>query len=167
MISIIVAMADNRVIGIGNRLPWHLPGDLKWFRQNTLGKPVIMGRKTFESIGRPLPDRTNIIVTRDRDYHQAGCLVAHSIDEALNACREAAEVMIMGGASFYEQLLPRADRLYLTQVHAEVPGDAWFPDIDWTQWRETWREDHGGDDKNPYPYSLVRYERIRPTTSAS
>jgi len=159
-ISLIAAMTDDRVIGIENRLPWKLPADMKWFRQHTLGKPIVMGRKTFESFGaKPLPERMNIVITRDRDYRAEGAVVVHDIDEALAAAGDAEEVMIIGGASFYEQMLPRADRLYLTFVHADVEGDAWFPEFDRCQWREVFREDHEADEKNPYAYSFVILER--------
>jgi dihydrofolate reductase len=162
MISLIAAMADNGVIGIENRLPWKLPADMKWFRRHTLGKPVVMGRKTFESFGgRTLPDRLNIIVTSDRSYQVSGAIVVHSIDEALSAAGEVAEVMIIGGASFYEQMLPRADRFYLTLVHAEVEGDAWFPEFDRSEWQEVDRHDFDADEKNDYPYSFTVLERKR------
>jgi len=159
-ISMIAAMTDARVIGIENRLPWKLPNDMKWFRQHTLGKPIIMGRKTFESFGsKPLPDRTNIIITRDESYHANGSVVVHSIEEALQAAGEVNEVMIIGGASFYEQMLPRADRLYLTFVHADVQGDAWFPEIDFSQWQEVEHIDNEADEKNPLAHSFVILER--------
>jgi len=159
IISIIVAMADNRVIGIENRLPWRLPADMKWFRQHTMGKPVLMGRKTFDSIGKPLPNRRNIIITRDANLMIEGCEVANSVEAALANCSEAPEVMIIGGASFYEQMLPRADRLYLTLVHAEVKGDAHFPAIDLSEWREVERSDHSADTANSFNYSFVILER--------
>ncbi|HID50271.1 MAG TPA: type 3 dihydrofolate reductase [Chromatiales bacterium] len=159
-ISLIAALTDDRVIGIENRLPWKLPNDMKWFRQHTLGKPIIMGRKTFESFGaRPLPDRVNIIVTRDPGYQAAGCIVVHSIDEALQAAGEAGEVMIIGGASFYEQMLPRADRLYLTFVHADIEGDAWFPEFDPADWQEVERIDNPADAGNSLAHSFVILER--------
>lgn len=159
VISTIVAMAENRVIGIENRLPWHLPGDMKWFRRHTLGKPIVMGRKTFESLGRPLPERTNIVVTGDANYQAPGAVVVCSIDAALAAAGDVPEVMIIGGESFYRQLLPRSDRLYLTLVHAAVEGDAWFPEFDWKQWREVERSDFDADDKNPYAYSFLILQR--------
>ena len=160
IISMIAALTDDRVIGIENRLPWKLPNDMKWFRQHTLGKPIIMGRKTFESFGaKPLPGRTNIIVTRDPGYQAEGCRVVHSIDEALAAAGDAEEVMIIGGASFYAQMLPRADRLYLTWVHTRVEGDAWFPELDLSEWREIEHSDHAADEKNPIAHSFVILER--------
>lgn len=154
-------MTDEQVIGVDNRLPWRLPADMKWFRRHTLGKPIIMGRKTFESFGgKPLPERPNIVITRDADYQAPGAVVVHSIDAALQAAGAVDEVMIIGGASFYEQMLPRAQRLYLTFVHASIAGDAWFPDIDLAQWREVERHDRSADDKNPHAHSFCIYDRI-------
>jgi len=159
-ISLIWAMADDRVIGIENRLPWRLPADMKWFREQTMGKPILMGRKTFESFGgKALPGRTNIIVTRDPDYRAEGAVVAHSAAEALAAAGDAGEVMVIGGASFYEQMLPRADRLYMTLVHGKFDGDAWFPAFDEREWQEVRRMDYAPDAKNVYPYSFVVMER--------
>jgi dihydrofolate reductase len=160
IISIIAAMADNGVIGIENRLPWNLPADMKWFRKQTMGKPVLMGRKTFESIGKPLPNRRNIVVTRDTSLVIEGCDVVGSVDEALHVCASEAEVMIIGGASFYEQMLPRADRLYLTLVHAELEGDAWFPEINFSQWKELERIDQDADEANAFPCSFVILDRV-------
>ncbi len=160
IISLIWAMADNRVIGIENRLPWKLPADMQWFRRHTLGKPIVMGRKTFASFGsRALPDRTNIVITRDEDYHAEDIVVVHSIDEALQAAGDAEEVMVIGGASFYEQMLPRADRLYMTLVHGEFTGDAWFPQFDLAPWHETLREEHAADENNAYACSFLVMER--------
>jgi dihydrofolate reductase len=161
IISLIAAMGNDRVIGIENRLPWRLPADMKHFRALTMGKPVLMGRKTFESIGKPLPGRTNIVVTQDRHFLPQGVRVAHSIAEALTLAENADEVMVIGGASFYAQLLPRAQRLYLTQIHHDFAGDAFFPAWKAQEWREIQRDDHGPDDDNPYPYSFVRLERRR------
>jgi dihydrofolate reductase len=159
-ISMIAAMTDDRVIGIENRLPWKLPNDMKWFRQHTLGKPIIMGRKTFESFGaKPLPDRTNIIITHDITYQAKDSIVVHSIEEALQAAGEVNEVMIIGGASFYEQMLPRTDRLYLTYVHAKIEGDAWFPEIDFSEWQEVQRIDCEPDEKNALAHSFVILDR--------
>lgn len=159
-ISLIWAMADNRVIGIENRLPWKLPADMKWFRQHTLGKPIVMGRKTFESFGgKPLPERKNIIITHDQDYSAEGITVVHSIDEALAAAGDVDEVMIIGGMSFYEQMLPRADRLYMTLIHHEFEGDAWFPEFDLSPWIEVERQDHQPDENNQYAYSFITLAR--------
>lgn len=161
-IALIAAMTDERVIGVENRLPWRLPADMRWFRRHTLGKPIIMGRKTFESLGcRPLPERRNIVVTHDRAFRAEGIVIAHSIEEALAEAADCAEAMIIGGASFYAQLLPRADRLYLTWVHAPIRGDAWFPAFDPAQWHEVLREAHPADDKNPHACSFVVLERMR------
>lgn len=159
-IAIVVAMAENRVIGRDNRLPWHLPADLRHFRQVTVGKPVLMGRKTHESIGRPLPERTNIVVTRDRSYQAPGCVVVHSIESAIRAAGGHEEVMVIGGTDFYRQLLPKADRIYLTLVHAAFEGDARFPDLDEREWREVERVDCVPDEKNSWPYSFIRLERV-------
>ncbi len=149
-ISLIVAMTDDRVIGVENRLPWQLPADMQWFRRHTLGKPVVMGRKTYESIGKPLPERTNIVVTGDPAYRAPGCRVVHSIDEAIAAADGANELMVIGGASFYEQMLPRADRLYLTVVHADIAGDAWFPPVEAADWQEVERQERAADERNAY-----------------
>ena len=159
IISIIAGMDKNRLIGQGNRLPWRLPADMKHFRRYTLGKPVLMGRKTFESIGKPLPNRTNIILTHDLDYRAEGCVVTHSIEEALDRVSGCEEVMIIGGASIYELFLPRADRLYLTHVHDCFDGDIYFPPFDITDWQEVKRVDCQPDGKNPHPYSFLFLHR--------
>lgn len=162
MISLIWAMDDNRLIGVENRLPWKLPADMKWFRRHTLGKPIIMGRKTFDSFGaRPLPERTNIIVTRDKSYQAEGAVVVYSIEDAIQAAGDAEEVMIIGGASFYQQMLSRADRLYITQVHGDFKGDAWFPEFDMNSWQELTREEHPVDEKNAYACSFLSFERAQ------
>jgi dihydrofolate reductase len=158
-LSIVVAMAQNRVIGVNNTLPWRLPNDLKRFRRITTGHPIIMGRKNFESIGKPLPDRTNIVVTRDRHYTAAGCIVVHSLAQALAAARPATDVFVIGGAQIYEQALPAAKRMHLTLVHADVAGDTRFPELDWNVWRIVEREDHGVDDRHAYAYSFLTMER--------
>ena len=129
-ISLLAALARNRVIGADNRLPWHLPEDLRRFKALTLGHPVIMGRKTYASIGRPLPGRTNIVVTRDPGYAAPGCIVVHTLDEAIAAGADAAEIFVIGGAEIYALALARADRLHLTEIDAEFPGDARFPEFD-------------------------------------
>ena len=159
IISIIAGMDKNRLIGQGNRLPWRLPADMKHFRQHTLGKPVLMGRRTFESIGKPLPKRTNIILTRDHNYRADGCIVTHSIEEALKAASGCEEIMIIGGASIYELFLQRADRLYLTYVHACFEGDVYFPAFDIADWQEVKRVDCQPDEKNPHPYSFIFLHR--------
>jgi len=153
-------MTDDRVIGINNTLPWRLPADMKWFRQHTLGKPVIMGRATFESLGKkPLPDRHNIVISKQTDYQAENVTIVSSIDDAIAAANHATEIMIIGGASLYSQTLDKADKLYVTLVHAQIEGDAWFPEIDFSVWQEIERHDHDSDEKNPYPYSFIIMER--------
>ena len=159
ILTIIVAMARNRVIGHNNTLPWRLPADLQHFRRITLGKPVVMGRKTHESIGRPLPDRDNIVVSTDRNYHANGCRVMHSIEETLASLRGIPEIMVIGGASLYRETLACAGRIYLTLVHADIAGDTWFPELDACQWRQISREDFPADERNNYAYSFIHFER--------
>jgi len=158
-LAIIVATDENGLIGRDNDLPWKLSADLQYFRKVTMGKPIIMGRKTHESIGRPLPGRLNIIITSDKNYSAEGCTVVDSIDAALQACGEVEEAMVMGGASLYKQFLSQADRLYLTQVHASLEGDTWFPDWHKPDWQQISREDHLADDKNEFNYSFLVFER--------
>lgn len=164
-VSMIVAMAENRVIGRNNQLPWYLPEDLKYFKSVTIGKPIVMGRKTYESIGRPLPGRTNIVVTRNPDFKAEGIKVVSSIGEAIKLADSIAtidgseELMVIGGAQLYADILPSVDRLYLTEVHAEVEGDAYFPEVDLTQWHEIGRESFQAQGPNPYDYSFVVLER--------
>jgi dihydrofolate reductase len=159
VLALVVAMDRQGVIGKGGTLPWRLPADLKHFRAITWGKPLVMGRKTHESIGRPLPGRKNIVVSRDPGYSSPGCSVVHSIEQALAHTQSAAEVMIIGGAALYAETLPRAQRIYLTEVHAEFDGDVHFPAYDRTAWRERERVDRPADAVNLYPYSFVLLER--------
>lgn len=159
IVSIIAAMDRNRLIGNKNQLPWHLPADLAHFKQVTMGKPVIMGRKTYESIGRPLPGRTNIVLTRSSDFHPEGVLVATGLEQALDLAAGAEEVMIIGGGSIYELALPLAGRLYLTYVENSYQGDAWFPDFDQTLWQMISSEEHRADGKNSSDYRFVTYQR--------
>lgn len=154
-ISLVAAMGFNRVIGKDNAMPWRLPADLRHFKEVTMGKPVIMGRKTFESIGRALPGRYNIVVTRDMGYKAQGATVVHSSGEALAAAGEVDEVMIIGGQSLYEEFLPRAETLYLTLVEAQVQGDTFFPEYSHADWEELSREAHDADARNPYPFTFV------------
>jgi dihydrofolate reductase len=166
VVSLIWAMADNRVIGIENRLPWKLPADMQWFRKNTLGKPIIMGRLTFESFGaKALPGRRNIIISRDTDYsageNSDDIEIYNSLEAALEVAKGVEEVMIIGGMSLYKQALPLADRLYMTLIHADLEGDAWFPEFDTRQWREATRLDHKADEKNNHPYSFVVLNRSK------
>ena len=161
IVSIIVAKSENNVIGVNNELPFRLSNDLKNFKESTMSKPIIMGRKTHESIGRPLTGRDNIILTRTQGYLIEGCRVFNSLEQALNALNSegAPEVMIIGGANIYEQALPFATRIFLTQVHAEIDGDTFFPEIDLNHWEEVDREDHKKDAKNEYDYSFIVLEK--------
>ncbi|NWF36699.1 type 3 dihydrofolate reductase [Mariprofundus sp. KV] len=160
MISLIWGMDRNRLIGKENGLPWRLPADMAWFKKSTMGKPILMGRKTYESIGRPLPGRTNLILTRQSDLNIEGCTVIHSIDEALAEVADADEIMVMGGAEIYALLLDQADRLYITEIDGSFEGDAWFPEFDLSLWRETSREEYLPDEKNLYAYAFITMERI-------
>ena len=161
----IVAQAQNRVIGRQNKLPWYLPGDLKYFKQVTMGKPVIMGRKTYESIGKPLPGRLNIVITRDVAYQLDSAKVVNSLADAIELADSQAyidgaeEAMVIGGEQIYAQALPLIERLYVTQVHAEVEGDAFFPELVLSEWAELGREDFKAEGPNPYDYSFVVYQR--------
>ncbi len=154
-ISIIAALGKNNVIGVDNGLPWDLPADMNHFRKMTLNKPVIMGQKTFESIGKPLPDRKNIILTLDKDFRSEGCLLAYSIEEALSLVENVDEVMIIGGASIYKQFLSLADRMYLTFIDGDFEGKVFFPEFDMNEWEEVSREDHETDEINHYKYSFI------------
>ncbi|MDT8428697.1 MAG: dihydrofolate reductase [Pseudomonadales bacterium] len=164
-VALIWAMADNGCIGNKNGLPWHLPGDLRYFKQVTMGKPIIMGRKTWDSIGRPLPGRKNIIISRDPAFQLEGARVVHSLEEAFRVaaafCQQenCAETVVMGGAEIYRLALPWADRLYLTRVHATVEGDVFFPELDLSAWQEIKREDHRASAQNPYDYSFCVLEK--------
>ena len=159
IISLIVAMDRRGVIGAGGALPWRLSDDLRHFKAITMGKPLIMGRKTHESIARPLPGRQNIVLTRQRGYKAQGCTVVHDVEDALAAGAGFEEVMVMGGAALYEQFLPRAARIYLTRVEAEVDGDTWFPPFDASAWNEIERRDHPADERNEHPYSFRVLEK--------
>ncbi len=160
MVSLIWAMSDDRVIGKDNRLPWRLPEDMRWFRRHTLGKPVVMGRRTFESFGaNPLPERRNIVLTRERGYRAAGAQVVHSVEEALTAAEPAAEVMVIGGEELYRQMLPRARRLYMTLVHGSFEGDTLFPEFDRSKWREVEGREFDADERNRWPYGFYILER--------
>ncbi|MBF7954258.1 type 3 dihydrofolate reductase [Rahnella victoriana] len=158
MISLIAALATDRVIGMENAMPWHLPGDLAWFKRNTLNKPVIMGRKTFESIGRPLPGRLNIVISSNPGEHDSVTWVT-SVDAALAAAGDVEEVMVMGGGRVYEQLLPKANRLYLTHIDAEVEGDTHFPDYEPDDWESTFSEFHDADEQNSHGYCFEILDR--------
>mgnify|MGYP003385870985 CR=1 FL=1 len=160
MISMIVAMADNRAIGKDNELLWHLPKDFQHFKSVTMGKPIIMGRKTFESIGKPLPGRKNIVITRNNDFAAEGVVVVHSIDAALQESKEFDDVMIIGGASFYQQMLPKVSTLYVTVVHGQFEADAFFPELKSKDWEIIENIKHEVDEKHAYPFSFITYRRI-------
>ena len=164
-ISIIAAMDENRLIGNGPHIPWQMPADLRHFREMTIGKPVVMGRKTFETLKRPLAKRRNIVLTRNRDYTAPkGCIVANSVADVLKTAETlsengASELMICGGAPIYAAFLPHASRLYLTQIHATFEGDVYFPEFDMSEWKEMKRTNCEADEKNPYPYSFLFLEK--------
>lgn len=155
--SIIVAMAKNRTIGINNTLPWRCPEDLRHFKSLTMGHHIIMGRKTYDSIGKPLPGRTTVIVTRNRELKIDGCLIAHSLQEAIAACARDEEIFIVGGAELYAQALPLADTLYITEIQRDVEGDAHFPEFSRTQWQEVAREKHSQQSPQQLDYDFVIY----------
>lgn len=162
LISAIVAMAENRVIGKNNQLLWHLPADFKHFKATTTGHPILMGRKTYESIGKPLPNRTNIIITRKKEWTAPGCIIVASINDAI---KEAAnidqqEIFIIGGAEIFQQALSLIQRIYLTIVHYVFDGDTYFPELDKKEWKEVIHETHSADQQNPYSYSFLVLERV-------
>lgn len=165
MISIVVAYANNRVIGIGNELPWYLPADLKHFRELTTGHTVIMGRKTFDSIvtrnGKALPNRVSIVLSRDPNYSFDGAKVVSDLGTALSEIGTDQEIFIIGGAEIFLQALPFTDKLYVTEIDADIEGDIYFPKFNRDEWRETSRVAQKADDKNPYDYGFVTYERIK------
>lgn len=158
-VSVIVAMARNRVIGRDNRLPWHLPADLRRFKALTMGHHIVMGRKTWESIGRLLPGRTMVIVTRDPDFQVAGATMAASLDEALDVCRDDPEVFVIGGEQIFRLALPIADRLYLTTIEADIEGDTYLPEFDRGLWRTLCRESHATAEGHPVPWTFEILER--------
>jgi dihydrofolate reductase len=168
-LSIIVAIANNNAIGKDNQLLWHLPEDLQYFKRTTMGKPIVMGRKTFESIGRPLPGRLNIVITRQQDWQHDGVKVVHTINDALRLAEAQSmidginEMMVIGGAEIYKTALSQADKLYVTRVDAVIDGDAFFPEIDQTVWQETHRENHTASDStlktNTYDYAFCELEK--------
>ena len=161
IISIIVAMDRQGIIGMNYKLPWHLSSDLRNFKKITMGKPIIMGRKTHAAIGRPLPGRENIVLSADPDYRAEGSIVINNLEEVFAYLKNRAEIIFMGGADIYAQVLDRTDRIYLTEVHADVAGDTLFPSFDRSAWAEISRQDFKADDKNDYDYSFVILERNR------
>jgi len=165
-ISLIWGMDQHRLMGCNNALPWHLPADMQWFRQHTLGKPILMGRKTYESIGRPLPKRLNLILTRQQGLIIEGCTVVHSLDEAKAAAKHDGvdgkvidEIMVMGGAEIYTMLLPYAKRLYITHIDAVFEGDTWFPALNLSLWTLIHQESHNPDESNKYAYRFEIWQR--------
>jgi dihydrofolate reductase len=159
IISLICATSQNGVIGLNNQLPWHLPADLAHFKKLTMGHHILMGRKTYESIGRPLPGRTNIVITRQQNFQADGCLIVHSLEEAIELCQGDDEVFVIGGAEIYQQTLPVADKIYLTIIHQDFEGDTLLFEIDKTIWREITRKDFEPDEKNKFDYSFLTLEK--------
>lgn len=159
-VSLIVAMARNRVIGRNNTLPWHLPADLKHFKTLTMGHHIVMGRKTYESIGKPLPGRTSVVVTRNAEYSVSGVIVVNSLEAALAACGNDEEIFVIGGAELYREAINIADRIYLTEIDADISGDAHFTEFDRRLWLEIERVSHMPDEKNSYPYHFAVFDRI-------
>ena len=159
IISLIAAMDRNRLIGNRNQLPWHLPADLAHFKKITLNKPILMGRKTYESIGRPLPGRQNIVLTHNRSLNIEGVTVVNSLEEAIESLKDASELMVIGGSTLYELALPQAQRMYLTYVDGEFEGDAWFPEFDENEWNISELVTQEPDEKNSYGCRFITYER--------
>ncbi|HYC45759.1 MAG TPA: dihydrofolate reductase [Burkholderiales bacterium] len=161
-ISLLVAMAKNRAIGKDNRIPWHLPNELKLFKNLTMGHHIVMGRKTYESIGRLLPGRTTVIVTHQRGYQVPGAIVAHSVKEALEACRGDDEIFVIGGAEIFRETLPIADRIYLTIVDAEPAGDTFMPEFETSDWREVASQQFTPDEKHAHAFRFTVLDRVQP-----
>ena len=163
-IAFVVAMDENRLIGRDNDLPWRLPDDMGWFRRQTMGKPCIMGRKTYDSLPdrfRPLPGRLNIVVTRNREYEAPGAVVVHSIGDAIKAAGDVEEIAIIGGADLFRRLLPIADRLYLTQIHGAAEGDVYFPQFEMDGWDQTFRQEHPADERHRFAFTWLILDRNR------
>lgn len=152
--SLIVATTLNNVIGKDNQMPWHLPADLAWFRQNTTGKPVIMGRKTFESIGRPLPKRINIVLSR-KPFEHEGVIWKNSLESAVDFVKDSKEILLLGGGELFKQYLPQADKLYFTQIQAEIDGDTFFPELNWDEWNIEHEEYRHADENNAYDLKFL------------
>jgi dihydrofolate reductase len=159
MLSIVVALTENNVIGTANALPWKMSDDLKRVKALTMGHHLIMGRKTFESIGRPLPGRTTVIITRQKNYQAEGCIVVYSINEAIEAARNDNEAFVFGGGEIFKEALPYVDRIYLTRLHTTINGDTFFPDISSEEWKVTDQNDFPADDKNQFPCTVFTYDR--------
>jgi dihydrofolate reductase len=161
LISAIAALTRNRVIGKDNQIPWYLPADLKFFKRTTLGHHILMGRKNYESLGKPLPKRTNVVITRDPYFISTGCIVVHSIEEALQVARDNGEeeAFIIGGGEIYAQSLPLIDKMYLSEIDAEIEGDVFFPEFDRSNWVVTSEDHHPADERNAFPFTVRIYER--------
>ena len=159
MLSLIVAIAKDNVIGFQHKMPWHLPAELAYFKRVTMGHPIVMGRKTFDSIGRPLPGRRNIVVTRNADFQRDGIEVAHSLAAAMALCADS-DAFLIGGATLYAEALPHVDKLFITEIDATPAGDTFFPAIDARQWREIFRERREADEKNLHALEFVIFERV-------
>lgn len=162
MISLVVAMTENRVIGRDGGMPWRLSHDLKRFKKLTMGHHLLMGRKTYESIGRPLPGRTTVVISRTASYDDPSIRCARSLEQAIEFAREDEEIFITGGAQIYELALPLVGRMHVTKIHCQIEGDTYFPAVDWEQWQRVDQEHHTADDKNDYDYSFLTYERSKP-----
>lgn len=158
ILSLLVAVSDNGLIGRDNQLPWHIPADLKRFKKLSVGKPTVMGRKTWDSLGRPLPDRRNIVITRNATFQAPGAEVVTSLDEAIRISGDAEEIILIGGAEIFRLALPMADRMYYTHVHTIMEGDAYFPPVEWTQWQPVYQEEGEGGE---LPFKYVDYNRVR------
>ncbi|MCJ7787258.1 MAG: dihydrofolate reductase [Methyloceanibacter sp.] len=167
VIALVVAMAENRAIGLGGNLPWHLSSDMRYFRKITMGKPIVMGRLTFKSLGRALPGRVNIVLTRNAAFEAPGAIMAYNLEEAFDVARKAAakdgvdEIMVIGGEDVFREVLQQAGRIYLTEVHATPEADTWFPALDGGEWREVSREDHAPGPKDDHAFSFVVLERAQ------
>jgi dihydrofolate reductase len=159
-LSIIVALSENNVVGINNQLPWHLSADLKRLKSITMGHHLIMGRKTFESIGKPLPGRTNVIITHNKEYKAEGAVVVSSVKEALETAKNDSEAFIFGGGEVFKETLPMVNKIYMTKIHQTFNGDTFFPELKSNEWKETFREEHQPDEKNQYRYSFINLERV-------
>lgn len=159
-ITMIVAAAENNAIGKDNKMLWHLPNDFKYFKKNTIEHSIVMGRKTFESIGKPLPERRNIVVSRDQNWLAEDVDVANSLDEVLTYCRDEREIFIIGGANIYKQMLPQAQKVLLTRVHTKLDGDAYFPTLPAEEWKLTQSEKHEKDEKHAFDYTFEVWERV-------
>ena len=159
IVSLVAAAAENNVIGKNNTLPWCMPADMKFFKNLTMGHTVVMGRKTYESMGKPLPGRKNIIITRNKDYKAEGCVVLSSFSDVLEHCKAESEIYVIGGAEIFHQQMNSADKIYLTRIHHSFEGDAYFPDIDMNEWAEAKRTDFSADEKNHYNYSFIEFSR--------